>query len=222
MGRDLCRTNFIPRNAQFEPSGEGERIYIREITVEEHDELGQDQAIYGNSREAYSLQVFEDGRILIRIVAYEGCLHALNSFSQLFYAHSSYPKLTDVYIAPIIIRDYPLSPLRVLLLDISRNPIAADDVKRALDALSFNKFNRLHVHATDSQFWPVEIPSLPDLACKGAYHKAQIWSTADLKEVQEYGALTGVEVYVEIDMPGHTASNFLCNCNPNLTTPLFC
>lgn len=175
----------------FEASGEGERIYIREITIEEHDKLGQDQAINGNSREAYSLQVFEDGRTLIRIVAYEGGLHALNSFSQLFYAHSSYPKLKDVYspLAPIIIKDYPLFLHRGLLLDISRNRIAADDVKRTLDVLSFNKFNRPHIHATDSQSWPVEIPSLPDLACKGAYHKAQIWSSADLKEVQEYGAL---------------------------------
>lgn len=218
FGKGFVPYKFHPKNAEFEPSGEGERLYIREITIEEHEELDQDQAINGNSREAYLLQVFEDGRTLIRIVAYEGGLHALDSFSQLFYAHSSYPTLKDVYtpLAPVMIRDYPLFPHRGLLLDISRNRIAADDVKRILDALSFNKFNRLHIHATDSQSWPVEIPSLPDLACKGAYHKAQIWSTADLKELQEYGALRGIEVYVEIDMPGHTAS--IWHAYPELIT----
>lgn len=144
---------FHPKNAEFEPSGEGERLCIREIAIEEHEELDQDQAINGNSREAYSLQVFEDGRTLITIVEYEGGLHALNSFSQLFYAHSSYPKLKDVYtpLAPIMIRDYPLFPHRGLLLYISRNRIAADDVKRTLDALIFKKINLLHIHATDSQ-----------------------------------------------------------------------
>lgn len=191
FGEGFVSYKFHSKNAEFEPSGEGERIYIQEITIKEHDELGQDQAINGNSREACPLQVFEDGRTLIRIVAYEGGLHALNSFTQLFYAHSSYPKLKDVFtpIAPIIIRDYRLFPHRGLLLDISRNRIAADDVKYTLDALSFNKFKRLHIHTTDSQSWPGGIPSLPDLACKGAYHKDQIWSTTDLKEVQEYGAL---------------------------------
>lgn len=209
---------FYPKGAEFEPSGEGERVFIQEIIIEEHEELGQDKALDGVSREAYSLQVFEDGHTLISIVAYEGGLHALNSLSQLFYAHSSYPKSKDVYtpLAPILIRDHPLFAHRGLLLDISRNCITPNDVKRTLEALSFNKFNRLHIHATDSQSWPVEIPSLPDLASKGAYHKAQIWSTVDLREMQEYGALRGVEVYVEIDMPGHTAS--IWHAYPELVT----
>lgn len=80
--------------------------------------------------------------------------------------------------------------------------------------MSFTKFNHLHLHATDAQSWPLEIPALPELAAKGAYDQSQIWTTADLEEVQEYGVFRGVEVYVEVDMPGHTASIFV----PTLTS----
>ncbi|KAI9879761.1 MAG: N-acetyl-glucosamine-6-phosphate deacetylase, partial [Watsoniomyces obsoletus] len=63
--------------------------------------------------------------------------------------------------------------------------------------------NRLHLHATESQSWPLEIPALPDLAAKGAYQPDLVWSTDDLEGVQAYGDDRGVMVYLEIDMPGH-------------------
>ncbi len=77
---------------------------------------------------------------------------------------------------------------------------------RTIDALAWNKFNRLHLHATDSQSWPFDVPALPELAQKGAYMKGLSYSPGDVKDIQEYGAYRGVEVYVEFDMPGHTAS----------------
>jgi hexosaminidase len=72
--------------------------------------------------------------------------------------------------------------------------------------MAFNKFNKLHIHATDSQSWPLEIPSLPDLAGKGAYYSGLSYSPANLADLQRYGAMQGVEVFLEIDIPGHTAS----------------
>lgn len=77
---------------------------------------------------------------------------------------------------------------------------------RTLEAIIFNKLNILHLHATDSQSSPLEIPLLPDLALKGAYHPSQIWTGAEFRELQKYGACRGIEIYVEVDMPGHTAS----------------
>jgi hexosaminidase len=71
-----------------------------------------------------------------------------------------------------------------------------------------NKMNRLHLHMTDSQAWPLEVPSLPDLAAKGAYGKDSIYSADDLAHIQEYGDMKYVTVYIEIDMPGHTSSIF--------------
>lgn len=66
--------------------------------------------------------------------------------------------------------------------------------------------NRLHVHVTDSQSWPLDIPSMPSLAARGAYHTSQIWSSSDLEDVQLYGLERGVSVFLEIDLPGHTAA----------------
>jgi hexosaminidase len=80
-----------------------------------------------------------------------------------------------------------------------------------MDALAFNKMNKLHVHMTDSQSWPLEIPSIPDLAAKGAYHPGLIYSATDLATLQRYGSLRGIEVFLEIDMPGHTSAIWYSN-----------
>lgn len=207
---------FYPKNFEFEPNVKDSKIYIQQIDIEEHKEVDQQENRRFVSDEAYSLQVFEDGRTLIKIVSYRGGLHALNTFSQLFYTHSEVDGDNYTPYAPVTIEDGPVFKHRGLNLDISRNRISPNDVRRTLEAMSFNKFNRLHLHATDAQSWPLEIPSLPDLALKGAYHHSQIWSVMDLKEVQEYGIYRGVEVYIEIDLPGHTASIF--HAYPSLIT----
>lgn len=47
---------------------------------------------------------------------------------------------------------------------------------------------------------------MPDLAAKGGYTPSLVYTPANLRDVQHYGALLGVEVYLEIDMPGHIGS----------------
>ena len=92
------------------------------------------------------------------------------------------------------------------MLDIARNWISPASVKRNIDAMGFNKLNVMRLHATDSQSWPLEVPSIPSLAEKGAYDKNKIWSVKDVQDVQNHGLYRGVEVILEIDMPGHTGS----------------
>jgi hexosaminidase len=72
--------------------------------------------------------------------------------------------------------------------------------------MAFNKLNRLHLHITDAQSWPLEIESLPELASKGAYSPELTYSPVILKELQTSAADRGIELYLELDMPGHTAS----------------
>ena len=43
------------------------------------------------------------------------------------------------------------------------------------------------------------IPSMPELADKGAYASFQKYSPEDVQALQEYGATLGVEVVMEID-----------------------
>ena len=154
--------------------------------------------------ESYSLTVSADGDVDIEAESSVGLAHGLTTFTQLFYLHSDGGYYTNL--APVVIQDAPKFPHRGLNLDVSRHFIPIADIKRTIDALAYNKFNRLHVHATDSQSWPLEIPSMPDLARKGAYHPDLIYSASDVRDLQVYGSLRGVQVYIEIDVPGHTSS----------------
>ena len=159
----------------------------------------------GSVDECYTLSISEDGGVRITAVSSIGVLHALESFTQLFYQHSSD---AGVYtpLAPVYIVDSPKFPHRGLNMDVARNYFAPSDIMRTVDALSWNKFNRLHLHATDSQSWPLDIPALPNLSGKGAYMTGLSYTPQELREIQAYGTARGVEVFIEIDMPGHTAS----------------
>jgi hexosaminidase len=155
--------------------------------------------------ESYSLTLTTSGIATITANTSIGISHGLTTFSQLFYSNSDN---TYVYtpLAPIYITDFPKFPHRGINLDLARAFISVADIKRQIDALAYNKMNRLHLHITDSQSWPLVIPTLPELAAKGAYRPDLIYTVEDFDDVQRYAALHGVEVITEIDMPGHTAS----------------
>jgi len=190
---------FHPKDANFEPDPWVQRTYIRKIQFET-------LRLVVEPVEAYTLTITQEGDVLIVLNNPLGGIRALATITQLFYQHSD--PVAGVYMttAPLAVRDSPMFEHRGFNLDISRNIISPKQVMRTIDAMAFNKLNRLHLHASDAQSWPLEIPSLPDLARKGAYQKSQIWSVADLREVQAFAAQRGVDVYIEIDMPGHTAS----------------
>ncbi|MCJ1381614.1 N-acetyl-glucosamine-6-phosphate deacetylase [Xylographa soralifera] len=154
--------------------------------------------------ESYSLSISANGSVWISVASTNGAIYALNTLSQLFYATPDGSIYTPY--VPVYIQDSPVFEHRGLNLDISRNYISPHHVMRTINAMSFNKLNRLHLHATDSQSWPLEIPALADLAAKGAYRNSSIWSVADLEQVQSHGTSRGVQVFLEIDSPGHTAA----------------
>ncbi|KAL6716237.1 Glucosamine-6-phosphate isomerase (Glucosamine-6-phosphate deaminase) (GNPDA) (GlcN6P deaminase) [Lecanora helva] len=209
LKRSYVPQKFHPRRAVFEPPANGSQTFIREISIEEsvQEDLGE---------AAYILKISEAGTALINTASSSGGLHAFETFSQLFFAHSAPTVGAYTPFAPVSIRDSPAFNHRGLNLDISRNWIAPGDVMRTIEAMAANKLNRLHIHASDAQSWPLEIPALPDLAIMGAYSPSQIWRTEDLEAVQRHGKSYGVEVFIEIDLPGHTTS--IGNAYPQLIT----
>lgn len=205
--QNIVPYKFHPRDSEFEPDGRdtGHPI-IAVLTITEVKNIQIPGSTLKKNPEAYSINIDADGTTTIKVTSPQGALHALQTFSQLFFAHSD-PSL-GVYspFAPLSIHDSPNFLHRGLNLDISRNWIPPMDVMRTIEAMAATKLNKLHLHASDAQSWPLEVPALSELAAKGAYSTSQIWSVADLEAVQRHGQLYGVEVFLEIDLPGHTTA----------------
>ncbi len=108
-----------------------------------------------------------NGTTTLTAVSSTGVLHGLETFVQLFYQHSKGPFWYTPY-APVTIRDWPEYPHRGVLLDVARNWYEVKHITHTIDAIAWNKMNRLHIHMTDSQSWHLEIPSMPEVAEKGA------------------------------------------------------
>ena len=216
LNRSFVPQKFYPRDVPFEPATDDSKRYIGQLTIEEdpRNDMGDTERL--DRSEAYTIDISEDGSAVIKIASPAGGLHALETFAQLFFAHSSPNSGFYTPYAPLSIKDRPTFGHRGLNLDIARNWIPPADVIRTVEAMAFNKLNRLHIHASDAQSWPLEIPALPDLAIEGAYSQSQIWHTEDLEAVQRHGTSYGVQVFVEIDLPGHTTS--IGNAYPHLVT----
>lgn len=196
---------FHPRNSDFEPSTK-DKSFITSIVLKQTDvDIAKiSNPDIGEVDESYILTLSDDGVAVITAKSSIGLSRGLTTFSQLFFKHSDGGSYTAL--APVEIEDAPKFPYRGINMDVSRNYYPVSDIKRMVDAMAFNKLNQLHLHVTDGQSWPIEIPSLPELAAKGAYNRALTYSPRDLEEIQTYGALLGVAVTLEIDMPGHTSA----------------
>lgn len=209
----ILRKNFVPwkfhpRFSDFEPDISGEKVLIKTIALQQNGTDPEDilKPATGSVDESYALTVSESGEVTITAATSIGLAHGLTTFTQLFYKHSKSRDGAYTNLAPVSVTDSPVFPWRGLNVDTSRTFKPLSDLFRTIDALAYSKFNRLHWHITDSQAWPLELPSMPEVADKGAYIEFQKYSPEDVRAVQEYGALLGVQVVLEIDQPGHTAS----------------
>lgn len=206
FNKNFVPWKFHPRNSEYEPASNSSRTYIKTMVLLQNGTDPKDvyKSLAADVDESYSLSLTADGRATITASTSIGLAYGLTSFTQLFYKHSCGEIYTPL--APVQIFDSPKFQHRGLNMDVSRSWYPPGDILRMIDALAYNKMNRLHIHATDAQSWPLEIPALPLLAAKGAYGPGMSYSPAVIQSIQQYGAARGVEVYLEIDMPGHTSS----------------
>jgi hexosaminidase len=159
----------------------------------------------GDVDESYTVSMATSGVVTISARSSIGLTYGLTTFTQLFYKHTSSACAYTPY-APVEISDKPKFGWRGINVDTARTYKPMADLYKTVDAMAYNKMNRLHWHITDSQSFPLVIPSLPELAEKGSYASFQQYSPQDVKALQEYAAMVGVEVVMEIDMPGHTSA----------------
>ncbi|KAF6755877.1 beta-hexosaminidase [Ephemerocybe angulata] len=186
------------------PPGEGKGAKVPSITSEVLKDVSARD-------ESYSLHVPADGAPA-RISANSslGLLRGLGTFEQLWYwAEKGGEAGTGVvymHEAPVVVKDdRPAYPYRGFMLDTARNFFPVPDIKRTLDAMSMVKMSQFHWHVVDSQSFPLEVPEFPELAQKGAYSEKEKYSTQDVQDIVKYAAERGIDVLMEIDIPGHTA-----------------
>lgn len=207
--KTIFKKNFVPWKFHGRNWTEPEAVksvYISSITIEVFKDDPRDIAkpLAGTVDESYDLELTVDGEVSITANSSLGIVRGLATFTQLFYEHSEGGAHTPL--APVKIFDAPKFGHRGINLDVSRNYFTINDIKRTIDALAYNKMNRFHLHVTDGQSWPLEIPTFPELSAKGAYRPNLVYTADDFADLQYFAALQGVELITEIDMPGHTSS----------------
>ena len=197
MFRAIFRASYVPwkfhpRNSDFEPDQKSQSPRITAIRLQRTgtDPPGILKPSIGDVDESYSLQVTVNGEVTIAANTSIGISRGLATLSQLFYKHSKEGYYTPF--APVDIQDKPVFPYRGFNIDLSRSFFEKRDIIRTIDALAMSKFNALHLHMTDSQSWPLEITSMPELSQKGAYRKDLAYSPEAIKDIQDYGALRGI------------------------------
>ncbi|KAL8755244.1 MAG: hypothetical protein Q9184_004854 [Pyrenodesmia sp. 2 TL-2023] len=207
----LLNDNFVPwkfhpRNSDFEPASNASKVYLNRVIIQQNqtDSAAILKPLAGEVNERYTISITSAGVAEITAISSSGILRALDTFTQLFYRHSNNGGVYSPY-APVTITDAPKFAHRGFNMDVARNYYPPSFILHTIEALAWNKFNRLHLHVVDAQSWPLDIPALPLLSKKGAYRTGLSYSSKQLAEIQEYGLYRGVEVIVEIDMPGHTS-----------------
>ncbi|KAJ3472609.1 hypothetical protein NLG97_g10849 [Lecanicillium saksenae] len=193
MERGFVPHMLNPPGSDFEPSRGQIKGQIKTLTI---SDLGK------NGSEIYSMTV-GDRNAVINAESTVAVLRALETFTQLFNQHSS-GEYWYTNLAPIAIQDGPIFPHRGLIFDVSREWYSVDEVKHTIDALAMAKMNKLHLVATNTQSWQVEIPKFPELTEKGTFYTGQYYSVDDIHDLYTYGVSRGVEIIMEIDMPGHS------------------
>lgn len=176
----------------------------------------------GANPEKYTLTV-RDGKIEIAGAAEAGVINGVKTLIAAI-DHSHGGRLQNAAVT-----DWPDMGYRGFMLDIARNFIGFDELKRFIDLLAYYKINTYQFHFTDDEAWRLEIPGLPELTQVASRRGhtldereflAQIFdgngnpddksqsangylTRAQFIELLKYAAARGVNIIPEIETPGH-------------------
>mmetsp|Transcript_36858 Transcript_36858/g.110490 ORF Transcript_36858/g.110490 Transcript_36858/m.110490 type:complete len:510 (-) Transcript_36858:186-1715(-) len=153
-----------------------------------------------------------------------GVLRGLETFSQLVvfdYDAAEYGLTVGL---PISISDKPRFLHRGLMIDTARHFLPVKAIMRIVDSMSFAKLNVLHWHVSDTQSFPLQLESRPDL-WKGSFSKSERYLKDEVRLVVEHARTRGIRVIPEFDVPGHAASwcvgyPSVCPSDPDCSQPL--
>jgi len=173
---------------------------VAKLTITVHDL--SETAPTLETDESYSLSIQITGATLTAETIY-GAMRGLETISQMI--TFDFDAMEYVVPSPVMIEDSPRFPHRGLMIDVARHWESIASLKILVDSLPYAKMNVLHVHLSDSQSFPFESSTSPNL-WKGAHSPEERYTKTDMKELVEYARLRGIRVMVEYDMPGHADS----------------
>ena len=155
--------------------------------------------------ESYTLDIASASQtIQITAATTWGALHAFTTLQQLVISDGRGGLLIE---QPVTISDSPLYPYRGIMIDSGRNFISLPKIYEQIDGMALSKLNVLHWHLDDSQSWPIQMQSYPEMT-KDAYSAREQYTQPDIKNVIAYAQARGVRVIPEVDMPGHASSGW--------------
>lgn len=152
--------------------------------------------------ETYTMAVSSGGIEIVSETIW-GTLHAFSTLQQLIIYEEGAFQIEG----SVKIWDAPLYPHRGILIDSGRNFLSLKLILQQIDMLALSKLNVLHWHIEDSQSWPIQLQSYPQMV-KDAYSEREQYSAQDISYVVEYAKQRGVRVMPEIDMPGHSRAGW--------------
>lgn len=142
-----------------------------------------------------------------------GALHAFTTFQQIVISDGANGLIVE---EPVAVTDYPLYPIRGVLIDSARNFLSVSKIKEQLDGMALSKLNVLHWHLSDSQSWPLQLETYPEVT-KDAFSAREQYSPQDISDLLAYSRARGIRIIPEIDMPGHSASGWQ-RIDPSIVT----
>lgn len=191
--------------------------------------------------EAYNLVVTSE-KILIESAGDAGFFYALQSLRQLLpvgVVEGKKQNRTMEYKIPVMtVNDRPRFGYRGLMIDVSRYFMPKHNLLKIIDAASFLKINKIHLHLVDDNGWRLEIKKYPRLTQVGAWRVKRdepfpnrrnqeegepvsvggYYTQDDMREIIRFAALRQIEIIPEIEMPAHTNSSLAAY--PELACPV--
>jgi hexosaminidase len=185
-------------------------IYIKDV---------KEYLMNSETDESYNLYI-TNGVLALNASTYIGLVRGLETFSQLLTVTVSGSSFSySIQSAPITITDSPRFPHRGVMVDTARHFIAKEKLFQVMDAMVSVKLNVFHWHISDSDSFPIYLPSRPTLSKYGAFSDSEVYSEQDVKDIVNYAILRGIRIVPEIDSPSHTGSLAL---DPAVHDKVFC
>jgi len=179
--------------------------------------------------EAYTLLADPEQGVVIEGGSAAGVFYGIQSLLSLLPVEVWAKEEASIPIGALTIADGPAFPYRGMHLDIARNYIEPEAIRKLIRVMGFYKLNKLHLHITDDEAWRLEIPSLPELTEIGAYrghtlshrdylspaygsgpvpepglgHGSGFLTRETFIEILKLAADHHIEVIPEINFPGH-------------------